>query len=590
MRFQGYRHALHAAVLAAAATLLAAQAHAQLVFDGNLVFNNNASGTLAGQFVGTAGAGAPGCSGLTAAVLFGTNYPNNVYGDPLLPTAPYQPNVRPNFQPALGSPAYGSAVSVANTAWFPNADGFFKQVCYKGAIGPDLNGDWTQGWTYWDSTGTNRQDLHLAGMPDPRPLAIYDNVSLLGHQYFGPDSNYLVRGQLRVKSQASLTVAPGVVIFEEFASLGTIVVERGGQLWAVGNACEPIIITSDDQPGSFTRGHCGGVVINGRAKTNLVNSCAGDSTAAEGGAIGYYGGNDENDCSGALRYVRVEFSGKEITPNNELNSFTWCACGRNTRGDYLQAYQGADDSFEWFGGGMDQKYLVGIDGTDDGYDWQMGTRNRAQFVILRPSPNYAPSGGQNGDKGIEADDNEFDYNATQCSGRSNCWLANFTIVGDRRVGAAFPGPTSGVNWRRGTGGTMVNSLITNFKTSAVKVDDDATWAAHCAAAPVGPAVYCPGALGVSPITSGNVFVASSAPNPFSNRVALHFTLPTATPVQVHIYSADGRLVKTLENGSELASGPHTLTWELDRGTPAGMYFYKVLAGSQSATGKLVRID
>src|SRR5206468_2267008 len=125
-----------------------------------------------------------------------------------------------------------------------------------------------------------------------------------------------------------------------------------------------------------------------------------------------FGGNNDNDCSGTLRYVRVEFAGKEVTPNNELNSFTWNACGHNTHGDYLQAYQGADDSFEWFGGAMDQKHLVGTDGTDDGYDWQMGTRNRAQFVILRPAPFFAPSGTQNGDKGIEADDNEFDFNAT----------------------------------------------------------------------------------------------------------------------------------------------------------------------------------
>ena len=319
-----------------------------------------------------------------------------------------------------------------------------------GAIGASPGDDWTKGWTYWDSTGTNRQDLHLSGMPNPRPLAIYDNVSVFGHQYFGPDSDYLVRGQLRIKSQGSLTVAPGVVIFEEFASLGTIVAERGGQIWAIGDACQPIIVTSDDAPGTFTRGHCGGIVINGYAKTNVVNSCAGDSSASEGGAIGYYGGNNDNDCSGTLRYVRVEFAGKEITPNNELNSFTWNACGHNTHGDYLQAYQGADDSFEWFGGAMDQKHLVGIDGTDDGYDWQLGTRNRAQFVILRPSPFFAPSGTQNGDKGIEADDNEFDFNATVCAGRSNTTLANFTIIGDKRTGPNFPGPAAGVNFRRGT--------------------------------------------------------------------------------------------------------------------------------------------
>jgi hypothetical protein len=558
-------------------------AHAQLVIDGNLLYNNNATGTLAGQFVGVAGVGAPSCAAGTTAATIGTvTFTNNSYSDPLLPTAPYLPGVIPNFQPALGSPAYGSALTVPS--------GFFTQVCYKGAIGPNPGDDWTRGWTYWDSTGANRQDLHLAGMPNPRPLAVYDNVAIRSHQYFSADSNYLVRGQLRVKEQASLTVAPGVVIFEENSSLGTIIVERGGQLWAVANACEPIIVTSDDVPGSFTRGHCGGIVINGRAKTNLVNSCAGDSTAAEGGAIGYYGGNDDNDCSGALRYVRVEFSGRQITPNNELNTFTWCACGRNTRGDYLQAYQGADDSFEWFGGSMDQKYLLAIDGTDDGYDWQMGTRNRSQFVILRPANAYAPGNLQWGDKGIEADDNEFNYNEVQCSGRSNCTLANFTIVGDKRIGANFPGPAAGVNFRRGTGGTLINSIITNFKSGAFKIDDDATYEAHCVAAPAAPAVYCPGALGVNPITSGRVFVANSAPNPFRNQVAIHFTLPQASPVQVEIYSADGRLVKTLENGSELAAGTHTMTWDMDRGAAAGVYFYRVMAGSERATGKLVRIN
>src|SRR5262245_61251883 len=174
---------------------------------------------------------------------------------------------------------------------------------------------------------------------------------------------------------------------------------------------------------------------------------------------------------------------------------------------------------------MSQKHLVGIDGTDDGYDWQLGTRNRAQLVIIRCSPRFAPSGTQNGDKGIEADDNEFDFNATVCSGRSNTAICNMTIVGDKRVGASFPGPTSGVNFRRGTEGTLLNSIIYDMKTAALKVDDDATWEAHCASPPAAPAVYCPGALGVLPVSSGQVFVVRSAPNPFRNQVSFHFTLP-----------------------------------------------------------------
>jgi hypothetical protein len=36
-----------------------------------------------------------------------------------------------------------------------------------------------------------------------------------------------------------------------------------------------------------------------------------------------------------------------------------------------------------------------------------------------------------------------------------------TIVGDRRFddGSVFPGPTSGINWRRGTAGTLLNSIV-----------------------------------------------------------------------------------------------------------------------------------
>jgi len=564
--------------------ITAGGASAQMVFDGNILYLNNGTGTLPGQFVGTAGAGAPACAaGTTAATLGTITYTPNQYADPLLPDAPYKTNVVPNFQPALGSPAIGNALTVPN-------DGFFEQTCYAGAIGPNAGDDWTQGWTYFDSTGANRHDLHLAsnGDPNPRPLAIYDNIHLYSPQFWSPDSNYLIRGQLRIKSQSSLTIAPSVVVFEEFASLGTLVVERGGKLWAIGNKCEPIIITSDDTPGTMTRGHCGGIVINGRARTNVVNSCLGDSSASEGGSIGYYGGNDDNDCSGALRYVRVEYSGKEITPNNELNSFTWNACGHNTHGDYLEAFRGADDSFEWFGGCMDQKHLVGIDGTDDGYDWQLGTRNRAQFVVLRASPFFAPSGTQNGDKGIEADDNEFDFNATVCSGRSNTTLANFTIIGDKRAGVNFPGPTSGVNFRRGTEGTMINSIIYDMKTGALKVDDDATWQAHCLAPPAAPTVFCPGALGTT-VSNGSVFVASSVPNPFRNHVDVNFSLPQAGHVTVDIYGADGRRVRTLAN-QDFAAGPHIVRWNIDRQTAPGVYFYKVLAGNSESSGKIIRVD
>lgn len=560
------------AVALALVACTAASAHAQLLFDGNLVYNNNSSGTLGGQFLGAAGAGAPACGGLTAATLFGTTYPHNRYANPLLSGGIYPGT---NFQPGLGSPAYNNAVAVIN-------DGFFQQVCLQGAVGPNPEDRWWEGWTTFDSTGADQV------IPN-RPLATYDNIHLYGNAYWSPDSNYLVRGQLRVKSQASLHIAPGVQIYEEDATVGTIIVERGGKIYAIGTACDPIIITTDQAPGTRQRGQCGGVVINGYAQTNVVNSCAGDSAASEGGAIGYFGGNDDNDNSGVLRYVRIEFAGREVSPNNELNAFTFNAIGEQTRVDWCEAFRGADDAFEWFGGKARATRLVGIDGTDDGIDSQLGSRIRIQFAIIRTSPEFAPSLTQNGERGIEADNNEFNFDAAQCSGYSYMRLANCTFIGDKRAGANYPGSTQGAEWRRGTAYDLRNSIITNYKSAAVRVSDDATWAHHCAAPPAVPALYCPGAVSVLPLASGNVFVANSRPNPFRNEVTLNFNLPVSGPVAVEIFSADGRRVQTLAKG-EMEAGPHTLEWKIDRSIPSGVYFYRVMAGADQATGKLMRVD
>ena len=565
------------------AALTAGSASAQLVVDGNLLFNNNATGTLAGQFIGAPTAAVLNCPpGYNAAQLGTVSFTNNRYADPLLPNAPYVANVIPNFQPGFGSPAYTYALTVP-------ADGFFEQVCYVGAVGPDA--DWTQGWTYWDSTGAGRQDLHLAGMPAPRPLAVHDFITANTDQFWSADSNHLVRGQFRVQGGANLTIAAGTVIFEEKATLGTIRIDRGSKIFAVGTKDSVIIITSDEAPGSQRVGAGGGLVINGRARVNNANSCAGDSVGAEGGAVGFYGGNDDHDNSGILKYVRIEYAGREITPNNELNSFTNNGVGDATTFEFLQAHRGADDGFETFGGTAQVKHLVCSDGRDDGFDWQQGYRGKAQFVVVRTTPEFAPSGTQNGDKGIEADNNDISpFTQLVCAGRSNPTLSNFTLVGDKRAGpTTFPGSPSGVNLRRATAGMVMNSIVTNYKASAFQIDTDATWTAHCASIPVGPALFCSAATTGVNVGHGSVLVSNSAPNPFRNNVRFDFALPQAGKVTVEVYSANGRLVETLANG-EMAAGQHSLTWNPAGKVPSGVYFYKVFSNGHQGTGKIVRVD
>src|SRR5262249_7006604 len=154
--------------------------------------------------------------------------------------------------------------------------------------GSPVADDWTLGWTYYDSTGASRTDINYG-----KPLAIYGTpnpINLTGHRFWSADSNYEVRGQLRIRPGASLTIEPGTVVFEDVNTLGTIVVQRHGAINAIGTKEKPIIITSNAGNGNMRRGDIGGLAILGYARTNVVNSCAGDSSASEGGAIGYYGG------------------------------------------------------------------------------------------------------------------------------------------------------------------------------------------------------------------------------------------------------------------------------------------------------------
>ncbi len=571
------------ASLACAALLSAAAAHAQVVFDGNIVWGNN-DNTLPGQYTGAAGAGAPACApGTTAQSIATTTYLNNRFTDPQFTGA--LPFV--DFQPSSTSPAFhpnANFVSVRLT------DPFFDNTCFNGAVGPNP-GDrwWTQGtWVSTDTTGgLGRTDLHLPGMPNPRPMRVLDRIVFTQHYSLSPDSNYTLRGFVRVGSGATLTVPAGVVIFGERATLGTLIANRGGKLIMQGTATNPIIATSDDLPGSQVRGGWGGIWMLGKAVCNCANTAAGDSCASEGGGIGYFGGNDDADSSGVLQYVRCEYSGFPISPDNELNSFTFDGVGRRTVADHLCALRGDDDCFEFFGGANNLKYLVGLDGNDDGFDWQMGYRGKAQFIIVR-----ALADGAQTDKGIEADNNEFSFDTTN-GPRSNPIIANMTAIGDKRGGPSFPGPlNNGVHFRRGTLGTVVNSIFTNFKKQAFRIEHDATFQAACAGGFPAQSVYCAPAVGVPDEAQsgaeGALFL-SAGPNPMRHSLTIGFTLSQAADVNVEVFSTDGQLVERIQSAS-MPSGTHTVAWRPASGTPAGMYFYRVSAGAVSSQGRVIRID
>jgi hypothetical protein len=271
---------------------------------------------------------------------------------------------------------------------------------------------------------------------------------------------YVLRGAVFVRDGGTLNIQAGTRVIGEAGSVGTLIVLRGGKLNALGTAAQPIVFTSDQPIGQRGRGDWGGIIINGRARVNF-----GSGEAAGEGDTGVYGGTDDNDNSGALHYVRVEFSGVEFSPDNELNGIAFQAVGRATSVHHVQAHMSRDDAMEWFGGTVDGKYMVFSNAADDSIDWTFGWTGRLQYAVVTQR-------GDDADNGIEADNNEFNNNVLP---RSNPQIYNLTMCGDpdRNEGSESP---RAANLRRGTAFTIRNFLITGFKNVGFQISDAATLA------------------------------------------------------------------------------------------------------------------
>jgi hypothetical protein len=265
---------------------------------------------------------------------------------------------------------------------------------------------------------------------------------------------WVLRGAVFVEENATLNVQAGTTVVGEAGSVGSLIVKRGGRLNAIGTQEQPIVFTSDQAPGARARGDWGGIILNGRAPVNL------EGGEGEGEAdTGVYGGDDANDNSGSLRYVRVEFAGTEFSPDNELNGIAFQGVGRGGNYEFIQIHMNKDDGLEWFGGTADIKYAIVTNAGDDSFDWTFGWRGRAQFIAVSQR-------GDDADAGIEADNNEFNNENLP---RSSPTLYNLTFCGDPDTNE---GSESVRGWllRRGTAGELRNFIVTGFKNVGLEVN------------------------------------------------------------------------------------------------------------------------
>jgi len=312
--------------------------------------------------------------------------------------------------------------------------------------------------------------------PSDSTITNNGGAGITGSVVLNKSKVYLLQGFVYVRNGGTFTIPAGTLIMGEKSSQGSLIIERGGKIYANGTAQEPIVFTSQQPSGIRTRGDWGGIVICGTA----ANNRAGGNFVVEGniGSIAGYGDalfptQNDNDNSGVLRYVRIEFPGIAYTLNNEINGLTLGAVGKGTTIEHVQVSYSGDDGFEFFGGTVDAKYLISYKTLDDDFDTDFGYSGKIQFGVVYRDPQLADFSKS------EAFESDNDGTGTTAAPRTNPIFSNFTVIGPKRDAADVSGTDFhsdffyGIHHRRASRHSLFNSVIMGFDEGGIFLDGSA---------------------------------------------------------------------------------------------------------------------
>lgn len=236
---------------------------------------------------------------------------------------------------------------------------------------------------------------------------------------------YILKGWVYITAGAQLTIEPGTIIKGDKDTKAALIVEMGGKLIAQGTSTEPIVFTSNQAKGSRKPGDWGGLIICGKAVNNKT------TMIIEGGPRSSHGGTDNADNSGVISYVRVEFAGYPFRADQEINGITLGSVGSGTKFDHVQVSYSNDDSYEWFGGAVNAKYLVAYHGWDDDFDSDNGFAGSVQYALGVRNPKLADVSVSNG---FESDNNA---EGSTTAPMTSAVFSNVTLVGPIGQDGAF---------------------------------------------------------------------------------------------------------------------------------------------------------
>jgi hypothetical protein len=277
------------------------------------------------------------------------------------------------------------------------------------------------------------------------------------------DKVWTLKGYVYVTDGAKLIIQPGTTIVSDISEKGALVIERGAQIVAEGTATKPIVFTSGKAVGERAPGDWGGIVILGRAKTNRTSE-----PTIEGGIGRPYGGTNDGDNSGVLRYVRIEYAGIAALPNSEINALTLGGVGSGTIVENVQTIYANDDAFEFFGGTVSARNLYAFATADDDFDFDFGYTGTITNGVAKRDPQFVDSG--DAGNGVECDN---DGTGSPAQPYTHPKLYNMVLIGPN-VSTALANHNLGLRFRRATQFTMKNSIVWGWMKGGLSLESNET--------------------------------------------------------------------------------------------------------------------
>ncbi|MES1187977.1 MAG: hypothetical protein ABUL60_29435, partial [Myxococcales bacterium] len=302
-----------------------------------------------------------------------------------------------------------------------------------------------------------------ADRPEGKKEIPHDADGNITSDHLTSDTIWTLGGRWFVKPGHTLTIDPCTLVEATGKpNAGALFVPQDAKIHAVGTPNAPIVFTTESH--QYEAGApWGGLVLIGKAPVARLNETPGYTRTYEGYndprtqfGMADPADFDENDSSGEVQYVRVEFGGDIIVADKEINGVSFCGVGAGTTFDHVMVKDQQDDCFEWFGGTVNANHLICQNSGDDMFDTDLGFRGHLQYLF-----------GRNLVEGTSSDPNGFEWDGDQDdllapdTETSVPSVSNVTLCGLNMAGTAV---SYGGILRRsiGDGTSILNAIFTGF--------------------------------------------------------------------------------------------------------------------------------